>query len=232
MKRFRRWLVKNWGLKLLAVALALIVWLSLIPEERTFSEKTLTVPLETHNLPADLEIVERPPAAIDLTVRAPRRLIDQITPSNVFAKLNLTNATIAQAEHPLNDSMISLPAGATVVKVYPNKVRIKLEQTEEAVLEIVPELIGELQEGLRIDKIEVVPPSVAVKGPRNRTKTKDRVRTTPIDVSAFSQSSEVEADLILPHPELRLASSPSRVKVRIIISVIESPPDDRQPDES
>lgn len=232
MKRIRRWLFRNWGLKLLALALALILWLALIPEERTFSEKALTVSLETHNLPADLELVERPPATIDLTVRAPRRLIDAITPSNVLAKLNLASATVAQSEYPLNDSMISLPAGATVVKIYPSKVRIRLEQTEEAVLEIVPEIIGVLPDGLRVEKVEVVPASVVVKGPRNRTKKQDRVRTTPIDVSAFSQSSEVEADLILPHPELRLASSPSRVKVRIIIGADPGPDAQKPPKQS
>ena len=216
--------MRNWGLKLLAFALALVLWLTLIPEERTFSEKSLTIALETHNLPADLELVERPPVAIDLTVRAPRRLIDQITSSNVFAKLNLANATIAQQEYPLNESMISVPAGATVVKIYPSKVRLRLERTEQAVLEIVPELIGEVREGLRIEKVEAVPASVVVKGPQNRIKKQDRVRTTPIDVSAFTQSSEVEADLILPHPDLRLATPQTRVRVRIIIGVLETAP--------
>jgi YbbR domain-containing protein len=225
MRRFRRWLFRNWGLKLLAFVLAFILWLTLIPEERTFSEKTLTVPLETHNLPADLELVERPPAAVDLTVRAPNRVIDEITPSNVFAKLNLAGATIAQQEYPLNDSMISVPAGATVVKIYPSKVRIRLERTEEAVLEIAPELIGEVRAGLRVEKVEAIPASVVVKGPRNRFRKGDRVRTTPIDVSAFTQSSEVEADLILPHPDLRLATPQTRVRVRVVIGLDEAAAD-------
>jgi YbbR domain-containing protein len=224
MRRIRRWLSWNWGLKLLAFLLALVLWLTLIPEERTFSEKSLTIPLETHNLPADMELVERPPAVIDLTVRAPNRLIDQITPANVFAKLNLANANLAQQEYPLNESMISVPAGATVTKIYPSKVRLRLERTQQAELEIVPELIGELREGLRIERVEVVPATVIVKGPENRIKKKDRVRTTPIDISAFTQSNEVEADLILPHPDLRLASSQTRVKVRIIIGGLETAP--------
>ncbi len=224
MRKIRRWLSRNWGLKLLAFLLALVLWLTLIPEERTFSEKSLTIPLETHNLPADMELVERPPAVIDLTVRAPNRLIDQITPANVFAKLNLANANLAQQEYPLNESMISVPAGATVTKIYPSKVRLRLERTQQAELEIVPELIGELREGLRIERVEVVPATVIVKGPENRIKKKDRVRTTPIDISAFTQSNEVEADLILPHPDLRLASSQTRVKVRIIIGGLETAP--------
>jgi len=224
MKRFGRWLFRNWALKLLAFLLALVLWLTLIPEERTFSEKSLTIPLETHNLPADLEMVERPPAAIDLTVRAPNRLIDQITPSNVFAKLNLAGASVAQQEYPLNESMISVPAGVTVIKIYPSKVRLRLERTQQAELENVPELIGSPREGMKIERVEVAPPTVAVKGPESRIKRKDRVRTTPIDVSVLTQSSEVEADLILPNPDLRLASSSGRVKVRIIISGAETAP--------
>lgn len=226
MRRFARAVSSNWGLKLLAFLFALVLWLTLIPEERTFSEKSLTIPLETHNLPADMELVERPPASIDLTVRAPNRLIDQITASNVFAKLNLSNASIAQLEYPLNESMISVPAGATVTKIYPSKVRLRLERTQRAVMEIVPELIGTLRDGLRIERVEVVPATIVVKGPENRIKKKDRVRTTPIDISAFTQSNEVEADLILPHPDLRPASSQTRVTVRIIIGPLEAPPAD------
>ena len=64
-----------------------------------------------------------------------------------------------------------------------------------------------------IEKVEAVPASVVVKGPRNRIKKQDRVRTTPVDVSAFTQSSEVEADLILPHPDLRLATPQSAIQV-------------------
>jgi hypothetical protein len=34
---------KNWGLKLLAFVAALVLWLTLIPEEKTFSEKKGTI---------------------------------------------------------------------------------------------------------------------------------------------------------------------------------------------
>jgi YbbR domain-containing protein len=224
MKKFIRNIVfKNWELKLLSLLLALIIWISLIPEEKTFSEKTLTVPLETVNIPPDMELVEKPEAQIDVTIRAPNRLINEISSANVFAKLNLQEATVFQQEYPLNDTMISIPPGATVVRISPNQVKLKLERTKEELLEIVPNLIGQVQEGYKIVRIEVVPSRVPVAGPESKIKDRDKVSTSPINISGLSESSEFEADLILPKPDLRLASSRNKVKVRVLVEEIKPP---------
>lgn len=218
MRRFiRNLFLRNWGLKLFSLILALILWLILIPEEKISSEKTLAIPLEPHNLPPEIELVEKPASTIDVVIRAPKRLIDQITPANVVAKLNLEKATIFQEEYPLNRNMISIPPGAEVIKISPNKVNLKLERTKEVMLDIEPNIIGELKEGLKVERIEVIPPSVKVKGAESKIKDADKVRTSPIDISTITQSTEFEADLILPNPDLRMTTSQIKVKVRIII---------------
>jgi YbbR domain-containing protein len=221
MKKFIRNLVfKNWELKLLSLLLALILWISLIPEEKTFSEKTLTIPLETGNIPPDMELVEKPETQIDVTIRAPNRLINEISSANVFAKLNLQEATVFQQEYPLNDTMISIPPGATVVRISPNQVKLKFERTKEERLDIVPNIIGQVKEGYKIARIEVLPPRVAVRGPESKIRQKDKVSTSPINVSELTESSEFDADLILPRPDLRLAASINRVKVRVLVEEI------------
>ena len=220
IKTIRNLLVRNWELKLLSLLLAFILWLSLIPEEKTLSEKTLTIPLETHNLPADMELVEKPDPTVDVTIRAPNRMINEISAANVFVKLNLSTATLFQQEYPLNETMISLPPGAEVVRISPTKVRLKLERTQEVMLDIVPTVIGQAKEGYGISKIEITPPRVLVKGPESKIREKDKVSTSPINISELTASTDVEADLILPKPELRLASPRTRVRVRIFLEEI------------
>jgi YbbR domain-containing protein len=220
IKIIRNLLVRNWELKLLSLLLAFILWLSLIPEEKTLSEKTLTIPLETHNLPADMELVEKPDPTVDVTIRAPNRMINEISAANVFVKLNLSTATLFQQEYPLNETMISLPPGAEVVRISPTKVRLKLERTQEVMLDIVPTVIGQAKEGYGISKIEITPPRVLVKGPESKIREKDKVSTSPINISELTASTDVEADLILPKPELRLASPRTRVRVRIFLEEI------------
>jgi YbbR domain-containing protein len=220
IKTIRNLLVRNWELKLLSLLLAFILWLSLIPEEKTLSEKTLTIPLETLNIPADIELVEKPDPTVDVTIRAPNRMINEISAANVFAKLNLSTASVFQQEYPLNETMISIPPGAEVIRISPTKVKLKLERTREVLLDIVPTVIGQAKEGYGISKIEITPPRVLVKGPESKIREKDKVSTSPINISELTASTEVEADLILPKPELRLATPLARVRVRIFLEEI------------
>jgi YbbR domain-containing protein len=209
--------LRNWGLKLFSLLLALVLWLTLIPEEKIFSEKTLTVPLELHNIPAQMELVERPPSTVDVKIRAPQRILNQFTSVAVHAALNLERASVEQTEYPLNKGMISLPSGGEVIDIYPSQVNLRLERTKEVMLQVEPSITGELQQGLKLEKIEVIPDEVLIKGPESKVKETYKVRTSPIDLSSLTQSKELEADLILPSPDLRLASQ-TKVKVRVILS--------------
>lgn len=220
MKIYLRNLIfKNWGLKLFSLILALILWTNLIPPEKIFSEKTLTISLETHNLPQDMELVKKPTATIDVTIRAPNRYIDQITATNAVAELNLANASLFQEDYTLNESMISMPTGvrATVIKITPNTVNLKLEKSIEIMLDVESDIIGDLIEGLKIERIEVDPAQVPIKGAESKVRGDYKVRTTPIDISTLMQTTELEADLILPSPDLRFATSLTKVKVTIFI---------------
>jgi YbbR domain-containing protein len=215
----RRIFVKNWGLKVFSVLLAVVLWLALIPEEKVSIEKTLAVALEAFNIPSNAELVEKPVAVVDVTIRAPNRLINQITASNPSVLLNLESATIYQEDYPLNPSMINLPMGAEVVRIFPNRVHLKLEVSKAAMLEVAPTVIREsLRDGYRLDKVEVTPGQILVKGPRSKLNDRDKVRTVPIDLAPYTQTTELQADLILPRPDLRLASNLTRVRVRLVIT--------------
>lgn len=233
MKRlFKNLFLRNWGLKLFSLLLALILWMTLIPPEKIFSKKNLTIPLVIHNIPSGMELVRKPPNEIDVTIEAPNRYIDRITPVNVMAKLNLENATIIQEDYTINETMVSIPAGvrAEVIKISPNTVNLKLEKTKEILLDVEPDIIGieELKEGLKIEKIETIPSQVPIIGPESKVRDDYKVRTSPIDISALTETTEFEAYLILPSPDLRLASSLTKVKVTIYIQ--KETPEDKEGD--
>ena len=211
------WYVRDWPMKIVSLVLALALWLLLVPAEKMFSEKSLTVPLETRNVPAGLEIVEPPVAAIDITLRAPNRLLDEIGPSGLVARIDLDRATVLQQEYPLNASMIAVPPGAEVIKISPSKVTIRLERTAEAKLEVRPLVRGRAAEGYRHARTEIEPASVVVRGPESLIEGVKSATTAPVDISGLSGSTVFEADIILPRPELRLVSPQARARVRIFV---------------
>ena len=218
MKRFfKRLFLKNWGLKLFSFLLALILWLTLITPEKIPSAKELTIPLELHNIPAGMELIEKPPATIDVTIRASKSLINDITPATVQAVLNLEKASLDQEDYPLNKSMITIPSGAEIREIRPSQVSLKLERTKEILLDVEANIIGKLKEGLKIENIGIFPPQVLIEGPESKVKDRYKVRTSPIDISELTETTELEADLILPNPDLRLASAQTKVRVRILI---------------
>lgn len=209
--------MRNWGLKLFSFLVALILWLALIPEEKIFSEKNLTVSLELYNIPSGMDVVEKPPSMVEVKVRAPKRLIGQITPANVRAVLDLRNARPDVENYPLDESMISVPPDAEVKEVRPRQVSLKLEKTVAVMLDVEPLIIGELREGLGVVKIEVLPPQVLVRGPESKIDESEKVRTTPVNLSTLTQSTEIEAYLILPSPDLQFASAQTAVRVKVLI---------------
>lgn len=213
-----RAIVRDWPLKLVSLVLALAVWLLLVPYEKGSSAKSLTIPLETRNVPAGLEIVERPPAAVDITLRAPNRLLDEIGPSSLSVRLDLDRASALQQEYPLKTSMIAVPPGAEVVKISPSKVTIRLERTAEATLEVHATLRGKPAAGFHVDGIEIAPASVAVQGPESRVRAKAAATTAPVDITGLTQPTVFDADIILPRPELRFVSpeTSARVSVHVV----------------
>jgi YbbR domain-containing protein len=228
MKRFlKKLFTKNWELKLISLILALILWLILIPEEKIFSEKNLTITLETHNTPQGMELVKKPLDKIDVTIKAPNRYIDQITPANVVAILNLENASVVQEDYALNETMISIPAGAkaTVIRISPNTVNLKLEKTKEIMLDVEPDFVGEVKEGFKM-VWRVDPPQVLIQGPESKLEEDYIVRTSPIDISELTLETEFVVDLILPNPDVRLASS--QAKVTVYISIQEERSEDKK----
>jgi YbbR domain-containing protein len=218
MNRYlKRLLFRNGREKIISIVLALALWLVLVPQDKIESEKTLTIPLEIRNIPDNMEIVDMPVSTVDVTVRAPNRLLNEITPSTLSAGLDLERASVYQQEYPINKTMISLPPGAEVTEVRPNKVVLKLEETKEATLSIHPSIRGKVAPGFRIARIEFEPKQVVVRGPESKVRTKDMVTTAPVDVTGLAQSVAFDVDLILPRPELRLVSAQTSVHVSILI---------------
>jgi len=210
-------IVRNWKLKLLALLLSLVLWVVLIPEEKTFAEKNFTIGVELTNVPQDVEVVERPESTINLKIRARKRVLGELTPDRFSAQLDMSKASVYQQEYPLDASMIKTPPGVEIVSFSPVYVHAKLEKTRKIEMEVVPTVIGRPPEGYRIVKVDVNPSKVMVSGPESKVRPRDKVITSPMDVTTLTENTNLEVDLILPRPELRLLTLYPRARVKIFI---------------
>ena len=74
---------RNFGLKLLAVALGATVWYLVAGEQ--IVERALRIPLEFVNLPAQLELVGDAPAVVDVRVRGSSGALSRVTNGELVA---------------------------------------------------------------------------------------------------------------------------------------------------
>ncbi len=231
---WKRYFTKNWALKIISLFLAIFLWLTLIGEEKNKSEKTLTVPLEIHNRPEYLMLVERPPQTVDLIIRASNRMLPEISALNVHVALDLSRASVAQSQYALNQNMVSLPAGAEVKEISPSLVNLKWEIRKDILVPIEPDTHGELPEGLNLVNIVCVPSKVMIYGPESKIKDTLKVKTSLIDLSQVQGSMEIPTNLILPDPDLRMVDSGTKVQVRLVVEKEQSgegtePPEKKKP---
>jgi len=78
---------RNIGLKLLALALAILLWLTVAGEHVV--ERSLRVPLEFRNVPDALEIVGNAPDTVDVRLRGSSALLSRVQPGEIVAVLDL-----------------------------------------------------------------------------------------------------------------------------------------------
>jgi YbbR domain-containing protein len=219
MIRFLRDLfTRNWGLKLLSFVFAVVLWLTVVPEEKNYGERTLSVPLETRNIPASMELVEKSVSTVDITVGATNRLLSQLTAADIEAVLDLKKASVAQEDYALDPAMIVVPSDAKAVRVFPSKVHIKLEKANEIEMAVLPSITGKVKDGYVMQSVETVPAKARLRGPESKFRLTDKLRTSTIDVTGMTATAQFEADLIPPRPDLRILNGPARVKVRIVIA--------------
>ena len=164
-----------------------------------------------------MELVERPTSTVDITIHAKNRVLNELAPSSVYARLDLGKASVYQDIYPLNGTMIVLPPGVEVVNISPNMIRLKLEKTRQMDLEVAPMIVGKVSDGFKIARIEVTPAHVPVRGPESKIRARDKVLTSPVDISMLTSSQSIEADIILPRPDLRLATSLTKVRIDITL---------------
>jgi diadenylate cyclase len=126
-ERIRFFLVHRWRTKLGTVVLVSLLWL-LLAGQQDF-EKTISVPLETKNLPDKMEIVEPLEPTVQITVRGIRKDASSLDGKNVLAKIDLSMARFGRRIFPITRDQILLPNDRIqVVKIDPPKLEFTLKE--------------------------------------------------------------------------------------------------------
>ena len=99
--------LRNFGLKVLSICIATLLWL-VVAGERVV-ERVLRVPVELQNLPPELEIVSNPPDTVEVRVRGSSGTLSRMTPGEVSTVIDLRAARTGRRLFHLTPGQVKTP---------------------------------------------------------------------------------------------------------------------------
>src|SRR5205814_5102242 len=159
------WPFRHFGLKLVSLALAVMLWIVVSGEETV--ERGLRVPLEMQQFPAGLEIQGEAPTTVDVRVRGTSGTLSRLSPGDVVAVLDLRGARSGNRLFQLTPEQVRAPFGIEVVQVMPATLALVFENSATRRVRVDASIDGKPAPGYLIGKTTVAPTDVEVVGPES-----------------------------------------------------------------
>lgn len=115
--------VNNLLYKIIAVVLALLLWLYVNHQENPVTDQIFTIPLEVRGLEQNLTISERP-SFVKVRLQGQRRLLDEVTARDIQAFLEMSGLDVGQH---MAEVHVSVPQKTQLVSVTPGSVNLDVE---------------------------------------------------------------------------------------------------------
>ena len=207
----------TWGLRLLAVALAITAWFVFTVEKREpLSEKVVEATVRYDNFPG-LIVVERV-ETVRVGVRGTMSRLRALNPFAVDVFVELSNPDKGVFEVPLTSDNVFLPANIEVVSIDPNIIQLKLDREVAELLPVMAKLEGEPAAGAKVQYAEVIPPNVLVRGPEDIVRSIGTLATTPVYLTGHALDFQEQAAVLPPDPLVSVVQ-PAVVNVRIRMEI-------------
>jgi YbbR domain-containing protein len=206
---FQHFVVRNFWLKLISLGLAVGLWLAVSGQSP--AEVAVDVPIEFHNIPANLEIGSESVPRAQVRLRGPERDIRELRPSDVRAEIDLTGAGPGQRTFDLTQNT-HYPRGLAVT-VVPSHVQLSFDTRLTRQVEIHPRVNGAFASQYMIDKVEAIPPVVTISGPRKRVEAIDAAITDPVDASGTVSQATFVTHAYVSDPLVRVVNPEIHVTV-------------------
>jgi len=173
-----RWFAKNIRTFLLALVLAVAVWISAVrsadPDEVRIYPNS--IPLEIVGQDPSLIITSEIPASVEVTLRAPSSVWEQLTALERSVQATLDLSGLSAGEHTVDIQIRLLVRPVQIVLVNPASVTVKLEPNATRTLPVELSLSGQPAVGYQAGDVTLDPQEIVISGPESIVNQVVRVR--------------------------------------------------------
>jgi YbbR domain-containing protein len=195
-------LTRHWLLKLLSLVIGASLWYFVVGEDQV--EMAVTVPIELHNLPADLVIANQYRKDIEVTVRGPRRLIQEMRQQHISRPVDLGKARPGSMVIQNDSTSIRFPQGIAVQRLQPANITLLVDRLVEKEFPITAVTRGKPAAGYVFEEVVLNPARIAVTGPQTYLAAETALETHRINLDGLTTSSQFQVHLNLSDALVKL----------------------------
>jgi len=211
---FKRYVLHNFGLKVLSLLLAAGLWFLLSHEEP--AEVALRSPVVFQNVPPHIEISSESIPEAQIRVRGPERVIRQLQANEVRAEISLADVKPGERTFDLTSQQVRHPRDVAVVQVVPSQLHLSFDTLLTREVEIHPRVTGTFAEGEQISKVEADPPRITITGPRRHVEKVDAAITDPVEATGTRGSAVFTTNAYVPDPLVQVVQ-PTSIRVTVTV---------------
>lgn len=182
---------KNIVPKILAIIMAIVLWMYVMNEQNPPYEATFTLPIEVRNA-ATSYVVSDVPETVKVKVRGPRNLVAGVLNKDLKAFVDVKGLT--EGRHAVAVSA-SIPSNLELLAISPDKVQVTVDATISRQIPVEIRVTGTPEKGAVTGKITAANQQVTIEGPRNIVGMVEKVLAT-IDLTGKSSDVTTEAVLV------------------------------------
>ncbi len=210
-----RALLDNAGWKLLALAIAIALWVSFVASPELLT--SVSAPIQYQNMPSELEMSSDVPERIYLEVQGPSARLRTYDASRTAVLIDLSGVhRPGEYTFTVDNKNIDLPAGLKLVRAVPGQVRLRFEQRVSVDVPVRVRFSSPPPEGYRIARETITPKHLKIIGPESRVRQIGYVETDPVDLSHVIGKAQFRVHTFVPDPQVRFLSSP---EVEVLINL-------------
>jgi YbbR domain-containing protein len=222
-----RILLRNWHLKLAAVALATVLYTGLV-FSGSFSDATIQIRVEQTNASRDTFVLSGDLGLVAIEYRVANDQQTTVSPADFVAQVDLSAYDLERAPEPqqLPIEVTSLRDGIEVLRVDPPSLRIQVDRIEVRTVPVEVEP-GQVPEGLEIGTPVTSDDTVEIRGPASVVNQVDRaVALVDIPASGIDVNDAVDLTLVdiegQPVGTGQIDVEPETVSVQIDVRAVET----------
>ncbi len=191
-----RAITHNLRLKLLALGIALVMWIFVVGQDRV--EMTVEVPVEITGIPADMVIADDVVNKVYARISGPGTLVRRAAAERMVRRLDLAGMGLGEHVFQIVPEDLRLPAGVSVIRVSPARFTITLAAKVSRQVQVRPALKGNPAKGFEVAEVQLAPSKVTVSGTQKEVENVDWIWTVRMDVSGLRSSTSLRTGLRLP----------------------------------